>query len=246
MEKLFGPTFEDSGGDIQKWVRRKKTNIDRICAIAIKRLGSKLDEKGVVPPRVLKGIMTEGAFCEDELAAEYFGGVLASSRSGISRDDRGATIIALISRLSTYQLRGHYIMYHIVKLLFDGSELVIRIGGEAKKMMIYIPERVYAAGIGIDQGEDIAILLPHIMYGLFREYLIEENFAFARTEHIQKNYARAQEPGILFIPSILGTELFLWAYGKGDCQNQTLLDPSVLLPINGDIKILPGFSKVYE
>lgn len=37
---------------------------------------------GRVSPRVLRKVLQEGSFIEDELAAEYLGGVLASSRLG--------------------------------------------------------------------------------------------------------------------------------------------------------------------
>jgi hypothetical protein len=77
----------------------------------------------------LKEILENGAWCEEELQVEYFGGVLASSRTGISRDDRGAYFTSLISRLSTYQLRSHYIFYHLFKKIFDGEDINIHDGG---------------------------------------------------------------------------------------------------------------------
>jgi hypothetical protein len=57
-----------------------------------------------VSPRVL-GFLVQASLCEDELFAEYYGGVLASARGPSGRDDRGASMMSLIGRLSTYQVR---------------------------------------------------------------------------------------------------------------------------------------------
>ncbi len=84
VEKLLGPTAEYLGGGIRDYTKKGMTNLGRIFEHAAKILGDKLDEPGPVPPRVLKGILQEGYFCEDELTAKYFGGVLASSRSGVA------------------------------------------------------------------------------------------------------------------------------------------------------------------
>jgi hypothetical protein len=97
-------------------------------------LGDKINAEGTVPSKVLKGILEEGAWCEEELQVEYFGGVLASSRSGISRDDRGATFNSIISRLSTYQLRTHYLFYHSTKKHFDGQLMNIGSSSDRTKM----------------------------------------------------------------------------------------------------------------
>jgi hypothetical protein len=42
-------------------------------------------------PKVIKAILDDGSFCDDELTASYFGGVLASSKTEVGCDDRGAT-----------------------------------------------------------------------------------------------------------------------------------------------------------
>ena len=106
--KLLGPTAEYLGNGMKGFAERRVENVGKIFSNASKKLGSKLEDTGGVPPKVLKGIVEDGSFADDFLAVDYFGGVLASSRTGISRDDRGAYFNSLISRLSTYQLRAHY------------------------------------------------------------------------------------------------------------------------------------------
>ena len=96
-------------------------NLKRIFDKAKEKLGDKINEQGAVSPRVLKGIINEGSWSDDFLSVEYFSGVLASSKTGILRDDRGVYFNALISGLSAYQLRMHYLFYHAIKREFNGT-----------------------------------------------------------------------------------------------------------------------------
>jgi hypothetical protein len=41
--------------------------------------------------------------------------------SEIGRDDRGAAHVALIGRLSAYQIRSHYFFYSIIRHLYGGK-----------------------------------------------------------------------------------------------------------------------------
>ncbi|HEX9830777.1 MAG TPA: hypothetical protein VGA94_03730 [Thermodesulfobacteriota bacterium] len=122
--KVLGPTADYIGGGLQHWTEKSVSSVARIFTNAGAKLGERKELPGAVPPKVLRGILQEGAFCDDELAGEYFGGVLASSRSEISRDDRGAAFISLISRLTSYQIRAHFVFYHIIKNIFDGESLL--------------------------------------------------------------------------------------------------------------------------
>src|SRR6266404_2227164 len=115
VEKLLGPTAEYIGVGLKNWTEKRVNNLARIFENAQKRLGGNLNDPGSVPPRVLKEILAEGSFCDDELSAEYFGGVLASSRSEIPRDDRGAAFARLVSRLTSYQIRTHFLLYAVIK-----------------------------------------------------------------------------------------------------------------------------------
>src|ERR1700761_7877688 len=108
-EKILGPTADYIGEQLKEWTKKRVENTAKIFQNAEKKLGDKINESGQVSPKVLKGILEDGAWCEEELQVDYFGGVLASSRSGITRDDRGAYFTSLISRLTTYQLRTHYL-----------------------------------------------------------------------------------------------------------------------------------------
>src|SRR5919106_5794497 len=105
VTRLLGPTADYLGAEMQQFTQRRLETIGRIFRNAADKAQDRLDEPGAVPPRVLRDIINEGSFQDDDLATEYFGGVLASSKTPMNRDDRAATFTSLISRLSTYQIR---------------------------------------------------------------------------------------------------------------------------------------------
>ncbi len=238
VEKILGPTSEYLGDGLKNWTERRVNNVGRIFENAKKRLGSKIDENGAVPPKVLKAILDDGSFCDDELAAEYFGGVLASSRTEISRDDRGASITALVGRLTTYQIRSHYLFYSVLKKIFDGNNILVsNTFTDRDKLETYISFESYIAGMEFSNGEDIGNILSHVMFGLDREKLIENNFEFGATEKI-KNFGTG---GIVFIPSTLGIELFLWAHGKGNIPVHKFLESTNNFTSETDVPIIGNF-----
>ena len=102
MPRILGPTADYVGTGLKDLTEKGIRNIARVFSIAEKRLGKSIDKPGQVPPRVFKVILNEAYFCENELAAEYFGGILASSRTSDARDDRGAYFASMVGRLSTY------------------------------------------------------------------------------------------------------------------------------------------------
>jgi len=213
IEKIIGPTLDDFGEDLKKWTARRKENFTRILENAWKKLGSKTETYGQVNSRVLKGILSEGTFCDEELMAEYFGGVLASSRSEISRDDRGASFVALIGRLTTYQIRAHYIFYSTVKTLFDGRTDVSVISSKFRnKLETFIPNDSFNLTMEFSEKENVLVILPSVMSGLARENLIEKDYEVIGGE--KTTFCGGN--GLIFCPTDLGTELFLWAHGKGD------------------------------
>jgi hypothetical protein len=189
---------------------------------------------------VLKGVLEDGPFCDDELGAEYFGGVLASSRSEVGRDDRGAAFTALIGRLSTYQIRSHFFFYSVVRLLYERSTENIGIPQGRMRLKTFVPTPAYCSAMKFGAGENGGVILSHVMFGLAREALIEDHFQYGGVDHLRADYAGADMPGILFSPSALGVELFLWAHGKGDLKLTDILSPAVQLTSDIQMKVTPG------
>jgi len=241
VEKILGPTADYLGERLRTYTEKGLNNLGRIFQNAAKKLGDKLETPGQVPPRVLKGILQEGYFCEDELSAEYFGGVLASSRTGVPRDDRGSTFLGLVGRLSTYQIRTHYIFYSILKRLYDGYDVNVGLVSECRKLQVYVPYPVYFYAISFTQGEDFGVIITHVMNGLAKEELIGDQWMTGTPDLVARLLGRKVEvPGIVFFPSAIGIELFLWAHGVADSGIRSFLKSATQFEVLGGVEIPDG------
>lgn len=245
LEKLLGPTADYLGGELRDYTEKGVGNLSRIFQHAAKTLGGRLEETGQVPPRVLKGILEEGYFCEDELTARYFGGVLASSRTGVARDDRAASFVTLIGRLSTYQVRSHFIFYSVFRSTCSGQLVELGTDRVRDRLKLYIPMDEYVEAMDFQKGENPDALLTHVIHGLHQETLIGPYFGTG-TKEVLVESQRIEVPsaGIVFSSSAVGLLLYLWAHGRGDTPLASFLLeelPSTELPG----LILPSHGKCY-
>ena len=245
--KMLGPTADYLGEGFKDFTKKRIENVKNIFSNASKKLGEKIEtENGGVPPKVLKGILDEGSYSEDFLTVDYFGGVLASSRTGISRDDRGAYFNSLVGRLSSYQLRLHYLFYHIVKSTFNGENINVGIDTERHRLRVFIPFETYIAAMDFVEGEiqELGNILNHSIFGLLKESLIDNYYHFGGLDYIKKHFPTAEKPGIILQPSPLGIELFLWAYGLGQKQISSYLTSAIQFDIDENIKVLEGYKRL--
>ena len=212
LQKLLGPAVDYLGGEIKNYTEKRLNNIRIIFKAAIKKLGPNIhDTRSQVPPRILKKIWDEGYSCEDELASEYLGGVLASSRTGISRDDRAISYLHTISRLSSYQLRAHYIFYFLFKKLYNKYDTNLAIINNQTQLFCYLPNKVFHTAMPFTKDENTFIINTHILNGLVRENLIGPTRVFGGPKLILSTLEiKLKSPGIVIQPSTLGMELFLW------------------------------------
>lgn len=247
VEKILGPTSEYIGEQLREWTEKKVKNTANIFKNAEKKLGKKLEQDGNVSPKILKSILEDGAWCEEELQVEYFGGVLASSRTGVSRDDRGAYYTDLISKLSTYQLRTHYLFYHSLKQHFDGQDININDGNSWRKLQLFISNETYfnAMDFTKDEGQNWGNLMSHSVWGLNKENLIGD-FASGDIDHLKKKFSAVKSNGILISPSKIGVELFMWAYGYGQNNPNDFFNSSIKFNDEQSIKIGQSLSTEEE
>lgn len=239
LEKILGPSAEYIGDQIKEWTKKRISNTSNIFKNAEEKLGDKINEEGRVPPKVLKGILEDGAWCEEDLQVEYFGGVLASSRSGISRDDRGAYFTSLISRLSTYQLRTHYLFYQSIKKHFNGEPINIGDHKDRAKLQLFVPITTYVEAMDFSAEEipNIWNLMIHSIWGLNKEELIDK-FLYGGIDFVKTRYKEATQTGIIFQPTTLGVELLMWAFGYGQQDINHFFDSGIIF--NNDQKIKIG------
>jgi len=240
--KVFGPTADLIGDGIKRCSQRAAKNVENIIRIAISKMKEKIETPGEIPPKVIKGFLIEGPFIEDEIAAEYFGGVLASSKSKNSRDDRGAVCINILSSLSTYQIRTHYILYSLLRNNFISFNNVIGPGVNRDIMYIYLPTKSYYDTMDLtseySDDEQKLSILAHSMNGMKRLNLVEI-FKYGKKDiflHESIKYKFPDYPiderqlsrhGITFEPSPFGMEIFLWAHGLGNVPHQQFLNKSL-------------------
>lgn len=240
LNKLLGPSADYIGGEAKNFVEKQHHNVNRIFRSALTKLGDKADQPGTVAPRVLKNVLDEARFCEDELAAEYFGGILASSRTKEGRDDRGVAIAQVVKGLSVYQIRTHYIFYRIVKSLFDGSGLNLQVPSEARQASVLLPHSVWVDAMGFSKHEDDHLVANHVALSLKRLDLIA-HAAWGSEDFLKSEGLReVDSDGVVFAPTGFGAELFQWAHGRGDLSPAQLLDESVTLPDQAGIVIPDG------
>jgi hypothetical protein len=245
VEKILGPTAEYLGSGLKDWTERSVNNVGRVFQKAQEKLGDRVNKPGSVPPKVLKQVLEEGAFSDDELAAEYFGGVLASSRTEVSRDDRGAAFIALVGRLSSYQLRSHYFFYSVVRTVFEGLEVNLGVQSGREQCRLFIPMESYFIALELAPNEPAHVILSHVMFGLVREGLLDNDFEFGGADHVKTKFPAADRPGLILAPSALGVELYLWALGRGELGTNSILDSALEQSAGVQITTAPGIRSTH-
>lgn len=243
VAKLLGPTAEYLGVNIKDFVQKRAETLNKIFAKAISK-SKNLEEEGAVPPKVLRDILNEATFNEDAISIEYFGGVLASSKTGISRDDRASTITAALARLSTYEIRAHYVIYSCIREIFSGSSVNIYEATGRSDLKVYMPFEVFTVSMDFSEQElsEATNFINHCMFGLARDSLIDDSFSYGSPEHMKA--AGVEDPGrvggILVGPSVLGAEMFLRAHGMSQSEASNLTSTSLSLQSSPDVIIAKG------
>ncbi len=128
-------------------------------------------------------------------------------------------MVAMISRMSTYQLRAHYIFYSVAKKLLDAKKCNIGLEEVRRELQILIPWREFASAMDFSKEEDRTLILRHIMDGLEKEMLIGnfETWAYGAGDFLGSRFQEEfEKTGVTFCISALGVELFLWTQGKGE------------------------------
>ncbi|ABV87484.1 hypothetical protein [Shewanella pealeana] len=243
IAKILGPTAEYLGGELQEFTKKRMNNVGQIFSNAEKKLGDKVEQPGAIPPKVLKTVINEGSYSEDQIAVEYFGGVLASSRTELSRDDRGARIAKALDILSCYQLRAHYLIYSSLSHLFKNKGQSLRMNEQRDKLEMFIPFDGFANAMGLTQKEwDNPQLLTHIFQGLNSDGLISDRWAFGPVDTLKtmSSSPLITLPGIVCTPTSSGAELFLWGFGSGNQDLDYIFTNDFSAKVDGTPELIQG------
>lgn len=242
LTRILGPTADYLGGELERFTRKRIENLGRIFQSAEVKLGpDRLEGPGHVPPKVLKAVLSDGSYSDDDVSLEYFGGVLASSRTEVGRDDRGARLARVIGNLSTYQVRSHYLIYSSISRVFSAKKARFGKAEDRAKMQLFIPGEAFITAMEFTDRElENPQIFHHILDGLSSDGLIEGRWMFGDRESLLKDVKKVPSDGIVCSPSLLGAELFLWAFGYGDQQLEFVLSGDFVGAIEGLPESIPG------
>lgn len=251
LAKLLGPTADYLGGELKEFAQKRIENVGKIFANATEKMPPEMQNVGAVPPKVLRNVLNDGSYSSDSIGIEYFGGILASSKSDSGRDDRGARLAQKISFLTSYQLRAHYILYSALALCYKGEQK--KITSSWSELRVFIPITSFVSNMDFSQSEiaQFEVFLSHIFNGLHGESLIGMGWVYGNPDFIREQIGDVSidTPGVTFIPSAAGVELFLWAFGFGQKPYEYIFNdefsPQILDESLKDIECKKIISAVY-
>lgn len=238
LSKVLGPTAEYLGEGLRDFSKRRTENIKSIFDRAVRHLGSKLNEPGVVSPRILSRVINDGQYCEDSLVAEYYGGLLASSRGEDANDDRLLPFIEVVRSLSLYEIRTHYVFCHTLKNLYNGEKLSVRLLAERHKLRVYIPSHSWINAIGIESHPNPYKILSEVFYGLGRRRIIDSEALMGPKQFlVKKGLCCAEDHGVIYMLEPFGIDIMLHISGYPDTGSESFLQRSIKLIEIPDINI---------
>ena len=106
-KKILGPTLDTMGEDLNRLYAAGR---DRVILAAGRKIEN-LDDGRRANLRTARDVLWHGAATEDAVSAEYYGGLLAASRSRDGKDDTAIPFVNAIKSLSRRQLKMHYDLY---------------------------------------------------------------------------------------------------------------------------------------
>jgi hypothetical protein len=244
IAKLLGPSADYMGGEIKGLVEKCNINLNSIFVKACRKAGESLEQDGQVNPRVLKGIVDDGRFCDEDLLKEYYAGILSSSRTTDTSDDIGVSHLAVLKGLSIYQVRLHYLFYTEFYRHYSINPCLLGEQSNRKNRRIYIPYQVFIDAVKIENIQDFDTILTHSITGLVKNDLLGDTWQFGSIDVLKQYFPSVQQPGIILEPSLPGIELYIWSNGKSKLSPTLFLfgksgDGDVQFPIIEDS--LPTF-----
>jgi hypothetical protein len=122
--KLFGSALAAMGDDINRLYVRGR---DKIVEVASRKVEDHNDGKQV-NIRAARDVLWNGAITEDDVCAEYFGGMLAAARSADGKDDSVVHYVDTVKAMSARQLELHYLIYKAWQDILGGKRQEINVG----------------------------------------------------------------------------------------------------------------------
>lgn len=201
-KKLFGKTLDVISNDIAGLYQNGR---DKIIEKATSKIEN-INDGRTTNLRVTRDVFWNGSFTDESICAEYFGGILASSRSEDGKDDSGVYFSDIIKSLSAKQIHLHYIIYtSLNKLLSTNSnKLGLNIGMETdlQKENLYLSiAELNEILENFDLGRELHALHAKSLIGQFQT----NSFKLKNEQQI---------PYLKVSPKTLGVQLYAVAHNK--------------------------------
>jgi hypothetical protein len=201
-KQLLGKTFDVISEDIAKLYANGR---DKIILKMSQKVTHHNDGRSA-NLRVTRDVFWNGSFSDEAICAEYFGGILASSRSDDGTDDTGVYYVDLIKSLSSRQLKLHYIIYICLNriLIADPGKANVNPGQDTElvTLKVCLSLRELQEIIGeVDIGRELHALHAKRLVGDFKS-------------EIHKLEDERSVPYVEVSPTALGVQLYATAHNK--------------------------------
>jgi hypothetical protein len=197
--KLFGAALSTMGDDINKLYSKGR---DKIVEIATKKVVDPEDGQQV-NLRAARDVVWNGAITDDEVCAEYFGGMLAAARSVDGKDDGVVHYVDTIKAMSARQLELHYVIYKAWQTLLMAEQSPINVGQGSEVQA----KRIFLAGMELASR---ALRYDLDLTVLNRQGLVS-SFRYDTVTAGEKAV-----PYVEIAPTVFGVMLFAVAHNKLD------------------------------
>ncbi len=214
LKRLLLPPVDEFAEALRRSVAYRTRNFGRIVDKADKKARMR-QGVGLVSQRVAYVLLEECSLCDNELMAEYLGGLLAGSRSSDGRDDRAVSWCQIVKGMSWLQVRAHFILYREWAAQLKGRA-DLKLGmGDVRQMLRMDLELNEFLLILVDHSDiDVNGAIQDAILGLCWLGLIDES-SYAIGNRSSSIFMRDSpfEELLSIQPTIRGFELYGWAQG---------------------------------
>jgi hypothetical protein len=229
----------------EHWKDRIKARLDRTAQSAREKAGDRSLEAS---ERIMFKVLTEAASSDDEIVAEYLGGVLAAS----GPDDSAASIVGQIGRLSSRELRLHFSIYRELHRLLHlpNAPILQDINNDwhtGRTLELFVDLDELRGSVGLPLTPDGVVGLQTALRSLAREQLVapygghgmtfgpaHEGFMVASAHDLEAYVGNRSVPsaGVIVRPTVTGMTMMVWGVGARDPSPATFqglptISPSV-------------------
>jgi hypothetical protein len=251
LERVLGPTADLIGKDIAARYAESRMRATLRIAKAANAKMKPGTEDYFVSPRVAMRVLDEGSLADGAVTAEYFGGILASSRSPDGTDDRGTSWAALVARMASTEIYLHYLIYDAFRRLYLGraNDSDLNLGDEsvAKRCWVYLPASQLLPALGLEpSGDEWHRVVAPALDVLTREGLVGPVIGGSLELVRRAGSPRIPQSGLLTTPSGAGLRLFLWAHGFGALPINEVTNPDLTFDPVEDLRRVAAVARLEQ